>query len=260
MIVLHPRTVEDASAMAAEGGVFGAGLTALGVPGRRGTAAGQLVDLSGLAGLSEIVSAGHEIRMGAITTLEAVRRSALVEHCAPTLVALLRDVASLSVRHLATLGGNIAWSSGDLPPVLLSHAAVVESRGERFPLPERPVGRLVESVILPARPPDWSFAEKVGFRSAFSPTVVTVAASARIVGGRLRDPVLALGGGPNPLQRLAAAEAILEGAPLQGVDADALHRAILREARCGEGNGLSAAHRARVAANLLVAAVTEARL
>jgi xanthine dehydrogenase molybdenum-binding subunit len=200
------------------------------------------------------------LRIGAMTALETIRCSSLVKASAPAICVLLASVASLQVRHLATIGGNIVWGAGDLIPLLIAHQAIITRRAERMPLESAWDGGLIEAVLLPARAPSWAYAEKVGFREAFSPSVVTVAASAHLVAGRFTGPILCIGGGPNTPHRLAQSETYLEGRRVADIDPESLRRMIRTEAQCADGAGLSAAHRARVVANLLVAAVVEAHV
>jgi len=259
MKVLTPRTVGEARAMRADGGMYAAGLTAVALASGRTPSPGLVVDLMGLPDLSGIEVAGDVVRIGSMTRLETIRNSPLVAACAPALAELLAVVASVAIRNVATIGGNIGWGEGDLIPALIAHGAQIERDGERSPIECAPEGGLIEAVILPARRPDWSYGEKVGFRAAFSPSVVTVAAAARIEAGRLTNPVLAIGGGSTRAQRLAPAEAFVDGRAPDDIDAGELRAIVRAQAQCGEGGGLSAAHRARVAANVLTHAIMEAR-
>ncbi len=239
-------------------GVYAAGLTALPIATGRTPRPDVLIDLSRVAELVGVTRDADMLRIGAMTTLEKIRCSSLVEASAPAVCRLLTSVASLQVRRLATIGGNIVWGAGDLIPVLIAHQAIIICSGVRMPLESERDGGLIEAVLLPARAPSWSYAEKVGFREAFSPSVVTVAAAAHLAAGRFTGPILCIGGGPNAPHRLAQSETYLEGRRVADIDPESLRCMIRTEARCADGAGLSAAHRARVAANLLVAAVMEA--
>lgn len=257
MRILTPLTLADAHAMRGEG-VYAAGLTALPLATRRTPRPDVLIDLSRVAALAGVTRDADMLRIGAMTALETIRCSSLVEASAPVVRSLLASVASLQVRHLATIGGNIVWGAGDLIPLLIAHRAIITRSGERMPLESAWDGGLIEAVLLPVRPPSWSYAEKVGFREAFSPSVVTVAASAHLAADRFNGSILSIGGGPNAPHRLMQAEIYLEGRRVADIDPESLRRIIRTEARCADGAGLTAAHRARIGANLLVAALMEA--
>jgi CO/xanthine dehydrogenase FAD-binding subunit len=257
--VLSPATLAEARAMRRHGAVYAAGLTALPIATGRTQKPDSLIDLARLPELSGVTIDGDMLRIGAMTTLESVRCSDLVAAHAPTLAALLGSVASFQVRRLATIGGNLAWGAGDLIPALLAHRAAIERCGQSLPLEEAFDGELIEAVLLPARRPDWTYAEKVGLREAFSPSVVTIAASAQIAADIFDSPILAIGGGANPPRRLLQAESSLEGQSPGQIDPEALRMAIRTEAQRGESGSPVADHCARVAANLFVAALTEAR-
>jgi len=257
--VLVPETLDEARAMKRQGAVYAAGLTALPIATGRTQKPDALIDLTHLPELAGVTIAGDMVRIGAMTSLETVRRSTLVAAHAPTLATLLESVASFQVRSLATMGGNLAWGAGDLIPALLAHRALIERCGQSLPLEQAFDGELIEAALLPARRPDWTYAEKVGFREAFSPSVVTVAASAQIVANRFVSPLLAIGGGANTPQRLLQAERRLKRQSPSEIDPEALRMAIRTEARYGGPGTPAAEHCARVAANLLSAALMEAR-
>ena len=169
----------DAVRLAANGGVFGAGLTAMTVtsaPPER-----LLVDLSVIPALRGISVESGWMRIGALTTLEHLRQDAAVALHLPELVGLLPFVASVQVRNRGTLGGNIAWRNGDLVPVLTA-------RGARLCGPALDVaiedykGGLIGEIVVPVSG-DVGMAEKIGHRAAFSPSLVTVAATVGVAWG-----------------------------------------------------------------------------
>ena len=96
-----------------------------------------------LRGLSERHSV---IGIGALTTLEELRRSPLVQERLPALVEAANTMASVQIRNLATVGGNLcnAAPSADLGPILIALEAVAvisgPSGGRRLPLDEFFVG------------------------------------------------------------------------------------------------------------------------
>lgn len=183
---------------------------------------------------------GHDrtLHLGAATRLEALRTHPLVREHAPLVAQALDTLGALSVRHLATLGGNIGWRWGDtLAPLLVAHAQVeVDAGGPPRPLAEvlrEPVLPLLRAVRLTlGAPAAFSVFEKVGARAAFSPTRLAVAITANTPDGRLQDLRIAVTAAQMPTQmparRLTHAEAVLDGADRAGLPlrACALHEAL----------------------------------
>ena len=123
---------------------FLAGGTALplawGVAEEERPGAGTLIDL-----LAGAITTGIEpaslpdgrpaLRVGAATTLEAMRRDASVWMRARRLAEAIDAIGAPGVRHLATLGGNIGWRWGDtLPALLAADAWVILAEGGAQPL------------------------------------------------------------------------------------------------------------------------------
>lgn len=72
--------------------------------------------------------AGDCLRIGAATTIEELDASPLVRRHFPPLREATREMATLQVRNLATVGGNLASAvpCADLPPILIVLGATVE--------------------------------------------------------------------------------------------------------------------------------------
>ena len=80
---------------------------------------------------------GGGLRIGAMTTLSEIERSARVRVVAPVVYRALRTLSNVRVRNVATLGGHLAHGDPhmDLPPVLVTLGArvrVVGAAGERW--------------------------------------------------------------------------------------------------------------------------------
>lgn len=200
---------------------------------------------------------GHDrtLHLGAATRLEALRTHPLVREHAPLLAQSLDTLGALSVRHLATLGGNIGWRWGDtLAPLLVAHAQVeVDAGGPPRPLAEvlrEPVLPLLRTVRLTlGAPAAFRVFEKVGARAAFSPTRLAVAITANAPQGRLQDLRIAVTAAQMPTRRLAHAEAVLDGADRTGLP---LRAGALREALHADLHGDPEPTRARLAARLVL--------
>ena len=97
----------------------------------------KLVSLRKIEGKYSGISAGAAgLRIGAITTLNALERSADVRKHAPVITAAMPRLSNVRVRNVATVGGALAHGDPhmDLPPVLMALGAtltVVSPKGER---------------------------------------------------------------------------------------------------------------------------------
>jgi carbon-monoxide dehydrogenase medium subunit len=176
--LVRPESVEEALSVLAERGEDAtviAGGTAVVLLLRQGLITPSvLVSLDRLEGLRTIADEamadvnGPGLRLGSLVTLRQAETSSLVRARQPTLAATLGQVASVRIRHAATVGGNLAESdyASDPPCVLLASRAWVRVRsvrGERaLPLGELLSGyyrtslapdELLTEVVVPNAPP-----------------------------------------------------------------------------------------------------------
>jgi aerobic carbon-monoxide dehydrogenase medium subunit len=173
-------------------------------------------------------SAGAQaLKIGALCTLRMLETSPLVMHHAPLLADASRQVATIRIRSMATIGGALAHAdpSEDLPPAIIALDARVRLRSERG-IREIPAAELFtgyyETVIEPdeliteiAIPPQLPVtgAAYLKFLPQTQDDYATVAAAARISlhGDRIADVRVALGAvAPTPL-RAATLEDHLRG-------------------------------------------------
>lgn len=244
-----PSTLAEALVLRQAGGFYAAGRTVL----RPGAVPDDhIIDISRLPDLdrTDEASDGRSLRIGALVTLERLRRDPRVKARNPALVALLGLVAGLGVRTLATIGGNIGWGAGDLVPLLLAHDALIETTAGVHDAVSLPEGALLLAVRLPPQPPI-SFVEKVGYRAAFSPTLITVALCGEVMERRMTRVRIAAGGGVTPPQRLGRAEALLASSSLDGFDWQSLADTIEDELDTASDALAGAALRRRVAAQVV---------
>ena len=91
----------------------------------------RLVSL-GRLGLNRIQGATG-LRVGALTTLSALERSAEVRTSWPVIARTLRTLSNVRVRNVATIGGALAHADPhmDLPPVLAALGAKVVLEGKK---------------------------------------------------------------------------------------------------------------------------------
>jgi carbon-monoxide dehydrogenase medium subunit len=85
---------------------------------------------------SNISATADGLRIGAMTTLAAVERSAEVRKHAPVITRTMLTLSNVRVRNVATVGGALAHGDPhmDLPPVLMALGAtltVIGPKGER---------------------------------------------------------------------------------------------------------------------------------
>ena len=107
-----------------------------------------------------------------------VRTDVLVREHAPLLSTACEALAALSVRNLATLGGNVGWGSGDALAALMALDAQAElADGTLQPLPallaldELP---LLVALHVPLGPPTRrAWFEKIGHRQSYLEVKVT---------------------------------------------------------------------------------------
>ena len=231
-----PRTVEEVLALLREHGddarVIAGGTALVTMMRQRLVLPECLVSLRDVEGIGGIEATKGEIRLGALTTHRDVEVSPLVKERSSVLAETFRRVATVRIRHMATVGGSLAHAdpNQDPPVTLLALDASVEIRragGERkLPLSAffrdyyetaLEPGELVTAVTVPPLPPE-SGAAFIKFlpRSAEDYATVSVAAIVTLEAGgkRCREARIALGSvAPTPL-RAAKAEALLHGGQL----------------------------------------------
>lgn len=242
-----PATLEEALDLAGRHGEdlrLVAGGTALLLMIRYGIVRpAHVASLHRLDALKGIRLDGDAVRVGALTPHAEIAASPLVrEHC-PVLAAAVARVATVAIRNMGTIGGNLCYaeSASDVAPALLvlGASAVVRGRGGQRTVPladgfyrglfetALEEGEVLVEVLVP-RQPRGSAATYIKWspRSMEDKALVGVAALADGAAGVCRELRLALGGvNPTPV-RLGAAETAARGQRLN----DAVIRAVAREA------------------------------
>ncbi len=127
-------SVEDALAKlkgAGDGVVMAGGMTLLPTLKQRLASPSDVIDLSGIAELKGIRVEGGKVVIGAMTTHDAVARSAEVRQAIPALAALAGMIGDPQVRNCGTLGGSIcnADPAADYPAALVGLGATVHTTG-----------------------------------------------------------------------------------------------------------------------------------
>jgi carbon-monoxide dehydrogenase medium subunit len=231
---MRAGTTEDAIAALIRGGEDAkvvAGGTALVLMLQEGFIAPRfLVDIGRIAALGGIRDEGDAAIIGATTTLWQVMTSPLVGRMLPVLTGALGRVATVRIRSVATLGGNLAHGDPRLDPaaVLLALDASVRligPDGERWlRIDELFVDELTTAIgaaelLVEIRIPYPDPASRLTYRKLVGQTmddygVVNVAARLDVVDGRCRDARLVLGAVAATPIRVPAAEAVLRGAAI----------------------------------------------
>ncbi|HRY77590.1 MAG TPA: FAD binding domain-containing protein [Candidatus Izemoplasmatales bacterium] len=186
----------------------------------------NMVYCAHLQELRGIRKEAHRVEIGAMTPLEDLL-------CHPEVPSLLRraigEMASPAIRHVATLGGNIANASpaGDTLPVLYLLDAWAELRslaGSRMILIRdlitgpRALKIHPEEMLTKIGIPEMHFSHetfvKVGGRQADAISKVSLAAAADIVEGKVSDLRIAFGAVAPTVVRDETLEGAWEGATL----------------------------------------------
>jgi carbon-monoxide dehydrogenase medium subunit len=190
---------------------------------------GHIVDLRCVPGLDEIAyDPTNGLRIGARVTVREVETSPLVRRHYPALAYAASTLASIQIRNLATLAGNIcrASPSADTPPILLALDASVSiygPNGERtapldafFTGPGRTIlarNEILTAIRIPPHLPCCFGAAYIKHspRQAMDLAMVGVAAAVTMESGWITGARVALGAvAPTP-RRSRRAEATLLG-------------------------------------------------
>lgn len=180
----------------------------------------QLIDLSKMPQWRYISADDHELQIAAGVTLEQCRTDSRVQQQAPLLTQACAAIGALSIRNVGTLGGNLAWRQGDSIAVLMvlnarlllsCHAQMRQQISVNEFLQPQYDGALLLNIAIERRQRH-AFFEKVGYREAFTPTLVLVCGAFECdVDGRLHKVRLAISGAGLRARRLPSLEVLLEG-------------------------------------------------
>jgi xanthine dehydrogenase small subunit len=226
---------------------------------------GDILYIGNVDALKRIERHGDVLRIGAAASLEDAWSTLTAQ--VPPLHDMWLRFASLPVRNAGTLGGSIANGSpiGDSAPVLMALGTqVVLRRGadrrrlrlEQFYLDymknAMQPGEFIEAleVALPS-PAARVRAYKLSKRFDCDISAVAAGLLVEIDGGRVRDARFAFGGMAAVVKRAAQAEASVIGQPWTQATVDAAMAAVERDFTPLTDMRASAAHRLRVARNLL---------
>ncbi|MEM1742467.1 MAG: FAD binding domain-containing protein [Nitrososphaerota archaeon] len=183
----------------------------------------KLVDIYNIGELRYISEDSGEVKIGALTTIEELKNSKIVEKYVQPLHIASRSFATWQVRNIATIGGNLCNTSpaaDTAPPLIVAGARLrlKSIRRERIvPIEEffrgpgqtilNPDEVLVE-VNIPKHSGQWFFNfMKLGRRVSHILSIVNVAVAVKLDGGRIEDVKIALGSvAPTPIRAKSVEE------------------------------------------------------
>lgn len=190
---------------------------------KRAIVADLLIDLNRIPGLSGIELRKDGLHIGGLARLAEIEASPLVREKAPALVQAIHIMACPPIRNRGTISGNLCTASpaaDTAPPLLVLNASVrlQGSGGERivpltafFLAPAETVKRpdeMLTEVIIPFQEGTSAFL-KLGRRKAFTLSIASAAAFAKIRGGRVEEVRVALGAvAPTPIRGWKVEEAL----------------------------------------------------
>jgi CO/xanthine dehydrogenase FAD-binding subunit len=193
---------------------------------QRAVAPTHVVNLKGIPGLAGEEKGPEGIRIGALTRLRDLERSGLVAERLPLLRETVEAMASVQIRNMATIGGNICNASpaADAAVTLITLGAEAQIAGlggvRAIPLrdfftgpgtTDLREGEILTSLLVP-RPREgagWAFL-KLG-RTSLDLATVNVASTLCLDGDTVTECSITLGAvAPTPL-RVASAEGLLVG-------------------------------------------------
>jgi CO/xanthine dehydrogenase FAD-binding subunit len=180
--------------------------------------------------MNYIKGEGGNLVVGAGATFSEILNSEILKESAPLLVEAVSHMASVAIRNVGTVGGNLANGSpaADSATALLALDAslqLISKEGERtvpvdqfFTGPGETVlgaGEMIREIRIPAQAKGtkWGY-HKIGKRKAQSLSVVSVAICCSLEGGPCKGARIALGAvAPTPILATGASE-LLEGKSL----------------------------------------------
>jgi carbon-monoxide dehydrogenase medium subunit len=187
----------------------------------------KLISLRKIEGkYSNIAASAEGLRIGAMTTLGALERSAEVKKITPLISRTLRTLSNVRVRNVATVGGALAHGDPhmDLPPVLMALGAtltVIGPKGERKLAVEELFAGYYETVLekneliaevhVPAQGSKKGAYFKVTTGSADDWPALGVAAGLEGDGKSIKSARIVASAATDKATRLKSVEAVLNG-------------------------------------------------
>lgn len=196
--------------------------------------ANSLISLQKIKELKKIEKKDKKIRIGAMVTPQEISSHPLIKQYIPALADAAQSMASVQIRSMATLGGNIvsAVPSADLPPTLIAAEATVELRCtesfrevsllEFFTGPRITICRddeLLISILVPLPPSQTGMSyQKFALREANALAVASVASRLTLKNSKIAKAAIVLGAvAPTPILASKASESLKDKEPSQAL-------------------------------------------
>jgi CO/xanthine dehydrogenase FAD-binding subunit len=227
----------------------------------------KFLNIWNLAELRGIAATAEHVTLGALTTYAEVQRHEILAREFPLLCRAAAETGSVATQNRGTLGGNIANASpaADSPPALIVYSAdieIISADGARwvpyasfhtgYKKMNLRAGELIRRIRLPRTHAAWKhYFRKVGTRRAQAISKISIAAAARVEGGRIADVRIALGSVAPTVLRAARAEESLRGQQLGRAVLQAAQDALGAEIAPIDDMRSTARYRRNVARNLL---------
>lgn len=226
----------------------------------------------GKLGLESVTENDKEIRIGALCTFTDIENNETVRKNLPALVAAIQEIAGITVRNTATLGGNImnASPAADSVPVLMALGARFVLRGHAgtrsvpadsfFTGPGKTVAdssEILTEIVIDKQPGNAGF-QKLGRRKAETLSVVNAAAYVEADGNVCKTVRVAIGSVAPTVVRCKAVEQALAGKPISKEAIKSASEVVLSEINPIDDIRATAWYRKKVAAVIVRRAIEAA--
>jgi carbon-monoxide dehydrogenase medium subunit len=226
-----PTNLQDALAILAQvapqdGRVLAGGQSLVPTMAYRLARPAHLVDINKVAGLDKLEVRHGELCIGATVRHAAFHRPAVDGPLGALLADVVQHISHYAVRFRGTFCGSLAFADPASEWCVVAQAlgaqlVAASTRGTRLiPASQFLQGLMTTALAedeiliearLPLLPPDTRFGFVEFNRRAGDFAIAMVLAVFRIVGGRIADPRIAVGGAEPHARRIAEAEAALAG-------------------------------------------------
>jgi carbon-monoxide dehydrogenase medium subunit len=264
-----PATLAEAIGLLAAGGgmarPLAGGQTLLPIMAFRLAAPAMLVDLRKIPGLDGIEIGPGGVRLGARVRWCEIEAHAALRAAQPLIGAAIGHVAHHQIRQRGTLGGSLAHAdpAAEFPALAVACDAVLVLAGpggeRRVAAGDFFVGALTtaltsDELIVAVEWPAWAPGRAWGFEE-FSRrhgdfALAGVAVHYAVAAGRVADAHVAVFGACSCPHRVAAAEAVLNGAPMSAALAAEAGRAVAAAVEPPEDIHATASYRRALAGTL----------
>lgn len=231
-----PESVEEACGLLADDDdakILAGGQSLVPLLALRLAAPSTLVDLGKVPGLTGIEYEAGAVRLGAMTTHQAIERSSVIRDLAPAVAGAASLIAHPQIRTRGTIGGAVAHadSAAEWPVVLLALGGYIEVTGatgsRTIPADDLFLGPFMTSlepddvitaVVLPVAGRTIWVGEHQRRHGDYGLSILAM--SCGLVDGVMTDVRLAVAGATGSVTRAPEAEAALDGrTPDDGSDA-----------------------------------------